>query len=199
MKEACEPRDVTRPNPIGASVYVGTSDSSRLALRSPAELAGAGTPRGGFAGGLPQRRLRPLPGVPFLGPRRWPWRPAGSASRLCSRRTCRRENEPEGHAGASVCRGVRSLGRAGWRSRACEGHAGPGRGQGVSRGLARLVLRDSGGTRTRTSRRRLGLGDKMGAGSASQRPARLGLTLPTFAGDLVSGRRCAFAAGQPAS
>ncbi|XP_006510934.1 solute carrier family 25 member 36 isoform X3 [Mus musculus] len=28
------------------------------------------------------------------------------------------------------------------------------------------------------------------------RPARLGLTLPTFAGDLVSGRRCAFAAGR---
>lgn len=66
MKEACESRDVTRPNPIGASVYVGTSDSSRLAQRSPAELAGAGTPRSRFAGGLPQRRLRPLPGVPFL-------------------------------------------------------------------------------------------------------------------------------------
>lgn len=37
-----------------------------------------------------------------------PSRLAGSASRLSARRTCGRENDPEGHAGASVCRGVRS-------------------------------------------------------------------------------------------
>lgn len=37
-----------------------------------------------------------------------PSRVAGSASRLSARRTCGRENDPEGHACASVCRGVRS-------------------------------------------------------------------------------------------
>lgn len=83
--------------------------SSRLRLRSPAELAGAGTPRGGYAGGLPQPRFRPLRGASPPPPPPPPLgrsRAAGSACRLCARRTCRREDEPEGHAGASVCRGV---------------------------------------------------------------------------------------------
>lgn len=128
VKEACESRDVTRPNPIGASVYVGTSGASRLALRSPAERGGAGTPQGGFAGGLPQRQLHPLPGVPLSWPSPLAVAACCSASRLCSRRTCRRENEPEGHAGASVCRGV---GRWGARGGGCgPTKATPGLGGG---------------------------------------------------------------------
>lgn len=61
--------DVTRPLPIGASVYVGTSDSSGLGLRSLAEVAEAGTPPGGSAGGPSVAAAPPAPPASPLGPR----------------------------------------------------------------------------------------------------------------------------------
>lgn len=69
VKEACGARDVTRPRPIGASVYVGTSDSSGLGLRSLAEVAEAGTPPGGSAGGPSVAAAPPAPPASPLGPR----------------------------------------------------------------------------------------------------------------------------------
>lgn len=61
VKEACGSRDVTWPHPIEASVYVGTSDSSGLGLRSRVEVAESGTAPGGFAGGPSAAAAPPAP------------------------------------------------------------------------------------------------------------------------------------------
>lgn len=69
----------------------------------------------GRAGRLPQPLPRAVPGAPRAsrpGPPLPAAAGAGSASPTSARRTCGREDDPEGHAGAPVCRGMWWYGRS---------------------------------------------------------------------------------------